>query len=75
MVNRKALYDNIPVEIYDEQHHKVGEENSIYKASRKCFIQRPKNIWNYLYKKSELRRSRGIKSTTGKRFHFKLKSV
>lgn len=75
--NRTILCDNIEVEIQDQDFKRIGDAVSLAKAARQCYINHPQKIWRYLFVKSPKRESRnrtnGIKSITGKRFHFKLK--
>lgn len=79
-MNNIKLEDSISVEILDSDHHIIGYADSISKASRICHINRNQSVWDYLFKKTALKRvvrtnkAVGVKSKiTGKRFHFKLK--
>ncbi len=84
MINKHArgkvvLYDRIEVEVQDHNFVKIRDADSIGKAAKMCYINNPQKIWRYLFIKSPKRESKnrinGIKATTGKRFHFKLKEV
>lgn len=72
--NPIVLYNNIEVDIFNEDKVKIGYAPSLAKAARMCYIHSAASIWSYLYKANKVREKPGVSSRiTGKRFHFKLK--
>ncbi len=71
--------ESIPVEIFDENHKKIGEADSISRASKICKMRTSTGIWRYLFIKAVSKGSNRVKGVpskmTGKRFHFKLKQI